>query len=357
MRTPSPLLATVLVAVLVTAAGALLFLPIAGAAVPLGGLAVAVTPDGTQLVAGGDSRALYVLDPQTLAVKQRVHLGRSIVALAYSADGKRLWVESTSAVQMLDAAMWKVLETFENAESMSAATGAGLVAVQMRRKAQVLVLSMADGSQSAALPYDRMRSIAAYGLRPDGKQLALLYYRKQTDEEPKAAAKDTPKDLKGAALREFKQRNDGYQAQLLVFDVATGKTQLDKQLWYAAPGGKNALCWNKNSICVMTYSNQNARIDAQGKATYFELGNSYNYGLGVSADGAVVLSGGLRDGSRTTLGDNKSAAFRLDKLPGFPEYFKSFSLAADGTGYGGTSGWRVVRIDAEGAITKTAAVH
>lgn len=345
-----------LVACIVLVSACLLLLP-ASAAVPIGGLAVAVSADGSRLVAGGDSRALYVLDPQTLAVKERVNVGHPIVAMSWSPDGTRLWVEGTNALLLLDAATWKVLKTFENTEGLSAAPKAGLIAVQARRKNQILVLGASDGSQKAALPYDRMRSVAAFGLRPDGKQLALLYYRKRTDEEPKVASKDTPKDLKGVALREFKQRNDGYRSQLLILDVATSKTQRDHQLWYAAPGGGNRLFWDKGDVCVIGYSNQNARIDAKGEIAYFELGNSYNYGHAVSADGSTILSGGLRDGCRTTLADNKSSAFRLDKLPGFPEYFKSFSFAADGSGFGSTSGWRVVRIDATGAIAKTAAVH
>jgi hypothetical protein len=107
---------------------------------------------------------------------------------------------------------------------------------------------------------------------------------------------------------------------------------------------------------LVGYPNQNARISPEGEVTYFELSNSYNYGLGAQADGSVVLSGGLRDGARTTLPGLEAVAFRLDELPGFPEYFKSFTFAADGTGYAGTSGWRVVRIGPDGALGPIAPV-
>ncbi len=334
-----------------------LLCPSAPAAVPLGGLAVAVTPDGARLVAGGDSRALYVLDPTTLAVTQRVHLGRSIVALAFSGDGKRLWVESTGAVQMLDAASWKVLNTFEKAERMAVAPRANLVAVLERRGARIRLLSMADGSDKGAVPFDRMKSVSAFGLSPDGKQLAMLYRQERSDAEKKVERKDIPKDLKGAALNEFKQRNDGYQSRFVVHDVATGKAVRDQQLWYSASGGGMRIAWQGDAVVAIGYRNQNARIAADAEVTYFELANSYNYGTGVSADGSTVLSGGLRSGARTTLADRKGTAFELDKQPGFPEYWKSFSFANDGTGFGGTSGWRVVRIDAAGKIVKTAPVH
>ena len=54
------------------------------------GLSVAVTADGSRLVAGGDVRALYELDPETLAVKRRVHLGRRVQEMAFSKDGSTL---------------------------------------------------------------------------------------------------------------------------------------------------------------------------------------------------------------------------------------------------------------------------
>ncbi len=331
-------------------------LPPASSAVPLHGLAVAVTADGTRLVAGGDSRAIYELDPQTLAVKQRVHIGHGIVALGFSADGKRLWAESTKAVHILDGVSFKMLKTIEKVERMNVVPAAGIVAVRAQRGGEIQLLSIDDGSAQGSVPYDRMKSVAAFGLRPDGKRLALLYSRKSTKDEKKVPYKELPKDLKGAALSEFKQRNDGYGAQFVLFEVPSGKVLLDKQLWYSAGGGSR-IAWHAGLPHVVGYDNQNAQISTEGKVTYFELGNSYNYGIGISTDGATVLSGGLRDGSRTTLADRKSTKFRIDKLPGFPEYFKSFTVAADGTGFGGTSCWRVVRLDPAGKIEKVAPIY
>lgn len=350
MAAPRPLCVPILLALL-------LFVPMpAGAGVPLGGLAVAVTEDGSRLVAGGDTRALYDLDPVTLAVKRRVHLGRAIVDLAFSKDGKRLVVESTKAIHILDGASLAAVKTLEKYERMSVAAGAGLLAVMDRRAGMIRVLAMQDGSEKAALDYDRMKSVAAFGLSPDGRRVALLYNRRKDESEAKVAYKEIPKDLKGAALNEFKQRNDGYKARFRLFDVATGKTTLDTKLWYGAPGGGNRVFFHGGHVYVVGYENQNARIDAQGEAGYFELGNGYNYGMAASSDHAVFLTGGLRDGSRTAAGDLQGAAFRLDDLPGFPEYFRSFSLAADGTGFGGTTGYRVVRFKPDGTIEKTAPV-
>jgi hypothetical protein len=340
---------------------AVLLLPLlptgpAGAATPLGGLAVAVTPDGSRLVAGGDSSALYELDPVTLAVKRRGHVGRQVVDLAFTPDGKQLLVETTDALLWVAADTFEVVNTIEEVERMSVAGAAGLAAVRATKGNAIRVLSVADGAEKAAIPYDRMKSIAAFGLKQDGSKLAILYYRKQDPEEAKVDRKEIPADLKDAALAEFTQKHDGYTAEYAVHEVATGKAVLEKKLWYGAPGGGNRLYWHGEDVLVVSYENQNARIDPAGEATYFELGNSYNYGMAASADGAVLLTGGLRAASRTTTDKLAGSAFKLDELPGFPEYLKGFAFAADGTGFAGTSRWRVARLKPDATIEKVAPV-
>jgi hypothetical protein len=328
----------------------------AGAGVPLGGLAVAVTPDGKHLVAGGDSRALYVLDPASLAVQARVPLGRAIVDLAFAPDGSALVVESTKAVQVLDTATWKVRATLERRERMSVAPAAGLFAVLSQQPAQVQLFSLADGTPRGAVPYDRRQSLAAMGLSPDGQRVAWITSRHADTSEPKVGWKDLPKDLHGAALDEFKQKHDGYVSTLHVVEVAGAGNVLEKTLWYACSGGSR-LFWRGADLVVVGYDNADARIAPDGTVTWFELGNSYNYGHAASADGSVILSGGLRSGTRTKTDGLEATPFRLEKLPGFPEYWKSFTLATDGTGWGATSCWRVVRLDASGRIVKVAPVY
>jgi hypothetical protein len=89
------------------AAGALLLTGSAQAAVPLGGLTVAVSPAGDKLVAGGDTRTLLILDPQTLAVKDRVWIETTIVGLTFDKAGTTLAVEDGSGTGLLEvAASW-----------------------------------------------------------------------------------------------------------------------------------------------------------------------------------------------------------------------------------------------------------
>nr|MDJ0975149.1 hypothetical protein [Planctomycetota bacterium] len=216
---------------------------------------------------------------------------------------------------------------------------------------------MTTGEEVATLPYNERQSIAGFGITPDGKRVALLYYRKKDENEKAVPYKEIPKDLDKVARREFQQKNDGYTAQLVIYEVATAKILFDKKLWYGPKGGGNRIVWSGEAIHVIAYDNQCAHITMDGTVTYFELGNSYNYASEGSLDGKVLLTGGLRDGTRTVLDGRKNTPFRLDKIDGFPEYFKDFSVAADGTAFGGTTAWRIIKIAPDGKIVAKKPVY
>ena len=143
----------------------------------------------------------------------------------------------------------------------------------------------------------------------------------------------------------------------MVVEVETGKTLLEKQLWFSTSSGNNMLVWRGDDAYVVGYSNQNAKISKDGALTYFELENSFNYAFAPSADGAAFWTGGLRTGAHTTIEGLVATPFELDALPGFPEYYKTFSAAKDGTAFAGTASFRVAKIGADGKLVKVAPVY
>ncbi len=319
------------------------------------GLAVAVSADGKQLVAGSaNTRALYELDPATLKVRRRVHLGWRVQAMAFAPDGKTILVECTKAFHWVDASTLKPKKTLESGDNLSIAHAAGLVALNVKKRPySIKIFDVNTGEEKTAIAYNSRQSVAGFGLSPDGKRLALLHSRTADKSEKKVPFKEIPEELRkkrGPELEEFKLRNDGYTSQFLVYDVATGKPTLDTRIWYGTSNLGHLVAWHGDTVHVVTYDNKCVKIDAKGEATFFELGNSYNYAKAASADGSVLLSGGLRNGSRTAAASLESTEFSLDKIVGFPEYFFGFSFAADGTGYGGTTAHRVVRIKSDGTV-------
>ena len=327
------------------------------AATPLGGLAVAISPDGTQLVAAGDSRAFYDIEPATLKVKRRAPFGRAVVSMGFSGSGKQLVVESTNAISLVDPSTFKVARTIEGADFLSVAPSVGLAAYRSRKRpASVRILNLASGKEIASIEYDVSAGLSAMGLSPDGKRLLIFGSGRRDEAEKEIPRKDRPKDLKGAARTEYHHKHDGRMAPFRIVDVTTGKNIARGKSW-VCPGGGTRVTWSGQEAFVSTYGNDNARVAKDGTIHYFAMHNSYNYGMGSSITGNAILSGGLRKGSRTALPSLKATTFELKAVPGFPEYWRSFSLSASGTGFGGTSAFRVARIDAKGTIEQVAFIH
>ncbi len=327
------------------------------AATPIGGLAVAASPDGKHVIAAGDNRVFYEIDAATLKVKRRVLFGRPVVKMAFSGDGKRLIVESTNAISLVDPATLKPTRTIENADYLSVAPQVGLAAYRTRsRPASVRVINLATGKDVAAIEYEVRAGLTAIGLSPDGKRLLIFGSGKKDDAEKEVPRKDRPKDLKGAARTEYNHKHDGRMAPFRIVDVTTGKNILRGKSWIC-PGGGTQVTWAGPEAFVSTYGNDNVRVAKDGTIHYFAMANSYNYGMGSSVSGDALLAGGLRRGSRTALPSLKATTFELKSVPGFPEYWKSFSFNSSGVGFGTTSAFRLARISADGKIEQVAFVH
>lgn len=332
----------------VLAAGALIT---PAASVPLGGLTVAVSPGGEKLVAGGDSRTLLVLDPKTLAVKDRIWIETTIVDLAFDNAGATLAVADTDgSVLLFDAAGWKKRAVIAPRSAIAFSSAADFVAgPDKRNSGSVSVFSMADGKEVSKLQIPGGGAVANLGFSADGKRLAVILRSKDGDEK-KVAGSAIPKELKGLEREEFVLKNDGKVSELLIFDVASGKLLTQVTTFYSLDNSATVL-FDGDVVVAVNYRNINARLAPDGQVTLFGTANSFNYGIGVTPDQKSILTGGLRAFSFTRAGGAADTKGELPKLPGWPEYFKGFTATADGkTIYAATTGYRVVRIGADGKV-------
>ena len=82
------------------------------AGMPLGGLAVTVSPAGDVLVVGGDNRALLIADAAKMEVTNRLWLGVCIVEVQFNKDGSQLLVEDNDGtVHQIDTKTWEVVKS------------------------------------------------------------------------------------------------------------------------------------------------------------------------------------------------------------------------------------------------------
>ena len=328
------------------------------AGVPLGGLAVALSPDGKVMAAAGDNRTLYVLDPAKMEVVQRVWLGVCIINLEFNKDGSTLVVEdSDGTLHLLDTGNWQEKKNLPKAGSMTTAPLVDLAAgLDPDYNGHVIrILSMSDLSEKGQLKFEKGRKVVAIGLDAQGQRLAVMFESVNDESEPKGAK--PPAELKGLEAEDFKLKNDGKTTVLAVYKVPGGELISENKIYYSPSYTGAKLLFQGENPVVVNYSNLNAIVDAKGNVTLFALQNSYNYGLGFSADQKVIMSGGLSVGTYTKTADMSGTVFKPDKLPGWPEYFKGFTVASDGTAYGSTSGYRIMKISPSGAFEKSVPVY
>lgn len=324
------------------------------AATPLGGLAVALSPGGNLLTAAGDNRVLYVLDPGKMEVSQRIWLGVCILDLQFNKDGSVLLAEDTDgSIHAIDTKTWQIQKKMQKAGLMSAAQAADLMAGLNPdyNGHSIHFLSMTDLSEKGKISFAKGQKVMTMGLDAAGGKLAVLLESAADESEPKGAK--PPADLRGTALEEFRLKNDGRTAMFMVFKVPDGTRLSEHKLYYSPGSGGWKTFFHGDSVLTVNYSNLNAQISLSGEVSLFQLDNSFNYGMGISADQKIFMSGGLAHGTYTKVEGMVKSEFKPDRLAGWPEYFKGFAVASDGTAYGSTSGYRIIRIKAGGTVDKS----
>jgi WD40 repeat protein len=319
--------------------------------------AIAVTPDGKTLAVAGHNRTVYVLDAATLSVKRRFWVAGRVGFLAFNRDGRRLLVEDDSeSLQFFDTAGWKVLETVPRCSGAVVSATADLVAVRDRsalRNDRLRFLSLSDGKVKGEIELEERAS--AYAFSPDGKRLVLLTASREGDEE-KVPISKAPAELSELERKEFRLKHDGRVSTLRTLEVPSGKAVRQVQLWYTSDSDSTRLVVRGERTWVLNFNNTCARIDAKGKTRLFETGLLFNHGLGTSGDGKLLVCGGMGEGLYGPIEGGKRIAFKIEALPGREEVFAGFAVAADGTAYGVTSAFRVVRIGKDGKVSKVAPV-
>jgi hypothetical protein len=271
--------------------------------------------------------------------------------MEFNKDGSTLVVEDTSeTLYFINTRDWKVLNTVKKAGPMSAAPAVDLVAgiASGYKKSTVKFLSMKDGTLKGKVEFPA--KVISVGLDAGGTRLVLLAAGPK-DQEPK---KPAPKELKGIEKDTFKQENDGKVSILAEFEVPSGKKISEKTIFYSA--GSPLMVVGEKRTYIITYNNVNANIEGD-KITLFKSKSSYNYGMGISPDRKAFLLGGLRQGTLVNAENLAMTTFKIDKLPGWPEYYKGFGFGPDGTGYAVTTAYRLVKIGKTGTIGKTVPIY
>ncbi len=332
----------------------------AEAATPKNALgAIAVSPNGETVLAAGDNRVLYVLDAGDLTVRDSIWIGINPLSIFYSRDGGTIVIHDTkNDLRFYDTQSWEETATVGDANAVALAENADIVFAAGRAKGR------GDKATTALYGYDMTTGkavlnvtakgqITAIGAAPDGSRIFGLTKAADTDSEKKQKA---PSNLKGVDKLRFQQENDAKNAQFITFD-ANGKELGRTATWFSSTSALDLIGLGDATLAV-GYRNINGDLNQDGTSVeIFQTKNSFNYGIGYSVANDRLVTGGLANGTMTRLSDRSMTKFSIDKIGGWPEYFEGFAIAGDGTAYGGTTAYRLVKISPEGNVEMVVPVY
>lgn len=311
---------------------------------------LAVSPDNKMLVAAGYNRVMYVCDPSDMSVKDRIYLGIVPYEAFFSNDGASLvLISSDRLINIYDTSTWKRKAEIQSTNDIAIAAASDEMAVLHGTKysngsrfTPIAVYDMSSGEKKREASFEIDAN--AIGTNADATQFVVLS-RPKTDETEKK--EKTPK-VQGADKDEFELKHDGRTCEVLWLDKDLKETNRNKT-WYS-DSGTNQLMIKDGVANYIVYRNRCGTFTPEGETSLFKTGTSYNYGIGISKDGETVASGGLSTGMVMNMDKKTSVSFKHSRLQGFPEYFYGFAFGPDGTIYGGTNAWRIIKISPDGEV-------
>lgn len=331
------------------------FAPTAFADTPAGGIGgLAMSPDGTMLLAAGDTRTIYALNPQTLEVTNRIYAQSTIVWMTYRNDGQVVFTRDTDGtITALDANSFQVLWTQTRTEGVDYAPLTNQLAYikRERRNGMLVIVDGATFAQKAQHDLGEM-SPRAIGISPEGARAVVISYSEKRESEEK---KRPGNDLKGVEKEIYRQQNDQRGAKIAQVDLLLGKVDV-AQSWYKSDNIKK-LAVTAAGAHVLSYGAEVASLTAGGEVEIIDAGARYRYGAAMTANGDGIVSGSMREITVKTLASDAAQVFKLDQLPGWPEYVIRFATSPDGKIYGATTAYRVIEIDPASGAVRSAPIY
>lgn len=321
-----------------------LFSTTSNADTPAGGIGgLAISPDGTTVMAAGDSRAVYVLDAATMQVKNRVYTGTTIVWMTYRIDGQVIFLRDTSGrLQAVDANSFKELWSIDKTETVDYALAANTLAVTLRENRTYVAKTIDAATFQTKGTWELGEKFypVAQGISIDGLKTVILSRSEKRESEDKQRPTS---DMKGLTRALFQQEHDQRGAKIVQIDLASGQMTTTES-WYKSDNVRGMKVSLAGSF-VLSFSAEMARITPSGEVEIIDSGARNHYGATMTPTMDTIISGSLKQITIKPLAADAAQVFKLKSLPGWPEYVIRFAQSSDGRIMAATTGYRIVVLD------------
>lgn len=328
----------------------------AKADVPAGGIGgLAVSPDGATILVAGDTRAIYVLDAQTMGVRERIHSGTTVVWMTYRVDGGAFFMRDTSGtLSAVDATSFQTLWSTDRTETADYALAANVLTYTARDN-RVYVAKVVDASsfeEKGSYELGEKFYPVAQGISLDGLKTVVMSRSDKRESEEK---KNPDSSLKGLERSLFSQQHDQRGSQIAQIDLMTGTVSITES-WYKSDNVREMKV-SLGGAYVLSFSQEMAHISPSGEVEMIDSGANNHYGATMTPAMDTIISGSLREITVKPLASEAAQVFKLDSLPGWPEYVIRFAQMPDGRVLAGTTGYRVIVLDTAAGTTKAYPVY
>lgn len=319
----------------------------------IGGLAI--SPDGATVLAAADSRVIYVMDGATMQVTNRVYTGTTTVWMDYRIDGKVVFMRDTDGtLQARDAATFDVLWKMDRTETAAYAFAANQLAVTVRedRKYVAKLIDATTFETKATYELGEKFYPSAQGISLDGLRMVVM---SRSEKRPGEEKKRPESGMKGIERSLFQQQHDQRGARIAQIDLILGNVSVTES-WYKSDNVRGMVVTPTDTF-VLSFSQEMSRISAAGDVEIIDSGARNHYGATMTTAADRIVSGSLKQITVKPLDSDAAQVFKLDDLPGWPEYVIRFETTQDGKILAATTAYRVIVLDPAAGSVQAHPVH